>query len=67
VTRVKPELVEPHFTARELSATLGVNLETIRAARIDGALLSARVGYQRRYPDSAVRAWLELRALDAPA
>jgi hypothetical protein len=37
-----------------------VSLETIRSARIDGELLSVRVGYQRRYPDSAVRAWLEL-------
>ncbi len=38
------------------------NPETIRRAAAAGALRSVRVGRERRYPESAVKDWLEQRA-----
>jgi excisionase family DNA binding protein len=54
-------VVEPLFTARELAARLQVSARTIREAAASGELATVRIGYQRRFAASAVRAWLELR------
>ena len=54
--------IERHYTTRELSELLSVHQETIRREAARGRLRSVRVGSDRRYPESAVRAWLNERA-----
>lgn len=51
-------MIEPHYSGRALAKLLSVNPETIRRAAAAGRLLSVRVGRERRYPESAVKAWL---------
>ena len=50
--------LEKHYTGKALAEALSVNPETIRRAAAAGKLRSVRVGSERRYPASAVRAWL---------
>lgn len=50
--------LERHYTTRELAEQLRVHPETIRREAARGRLGSVRVGSERRYPESAVRAWL---------
>ena len=54
--------IERHYTTRELAELLSVHQETIRREAARGKLRSVRVGSDRRYPESAVRAWLNERA-----
>ena len=54
--------IERHYTTRELSELLSVHQETIRREAARGRLRSVRVGSDRRYSESAVRAWLNERA-----
>lgn len=51
--------LERHYTTRELAELLSVHPETIRRQAAQGLLRSVRVGAERRYPESAVREWLE--------
>ena len=51
-------MIERHYTGKELAELLAVNPETIRRAAASGRLRSVRVGSERRYPESAVKAWL---------
>jgi len=52
-------VIERHYTTRELAQLLSVNPETVRREAARGHLKSVRVGSERRYPESAVRAYLE--------
>ena len=52
-------MIERHYTTRELAQLLSVNPETVRREAARGHLKSVRVGSERRYPESAVRAYLE--------
>ena len=52
-------MIEPHYSTRELAVLLKANPETIRRAAARGLLRSVRVGAERRYPESAVKAYLE--------
>ena len=54
--------IERHYTTRELAEFLSVHQETIRREAARGRLRSVRVGSDRRYPESAVQAWLNERA-----
>jgi excisionase family DNA binding protein len=58
--------IERHYTTRELAEMLRVNPETIRRAARRGDLRSLRVGLERRYPESAVVAWLGSLASPSP-
>lgn len=58
-------MIERHYTTRELAKLLSVNPETIRREAARGRLKSVRVGSERRYPESAVRAYLERLTEDA--
>lgn len=55
-------MIERHYTTAELAGLLSVHPETIRRAAARGELRSVRIGNERRYPESAVREWLELLA-----
>jgi excisionase family DNA binding protein len=52
-------MIERHLTTKELAELLAVHPETIRRAAASGQLRSLRVGRDRRYSESAVRAWLQ--------
>ena len=54
--------IERHYTTRELAELLSVHQETIRREASRGRLRSVRVGSDRRYSESAVRAWLNEQA-----
>lgn len=54
--------IERHYTTRELAERLAVHPETIRREAMRGRLRSIRIGSERRYPESAVREWLEAQA-----
>jgi excisionase family DNA binding protein len=58
-------VIERHYTTRELAKLLSVNPETVRREAARGLLKSVRVGSERRYPESAVRAYLERLDEDA--
>ena len=51
--------IEVHYSTAQLAKLLATNPETIRRAAARGQLRSVRVGSVRRYPESAVKAWLE--------
>jgi excisionase family DNA binding protein len=57
--------IEQHYTTRELADLLAVHQETIRREAGRGRLRSVRVGSERRYPESAVREYLQQRDEDA--
>ncbi len=50
--------IERHYTTAQLAEALAVHPETIRRLAARGLLLSVRVGSERRYPESAVQAYL---------
>lgn len=58
-------MIERHYSTRELAKLLSVNPETVRREAARGRLKSVRVGSERRYPESAVRAYLERFKEDA--
>jgi excisionase family DNA binding protein len=58
-------LIERHYTTRELAKLLAVNPETVRREAARGHLKSVRVGSERRYPESAVREYLQRLNEDA--
>jgi excisionase family DNA binding protein len=57
--RLRTVTIEPHYKGKALASLLSVNPETIRRAAAAGTLRSVRVGSERRYPESAVKEWLE--------
>jgi excisionase family DNA binding protein len=50
--------IEKHYTAHELAELLGLDYETVLRKAQEGEIASVRVGRLRRYPESAVRAFL---------
>jgi excisionase family DNA binding protein len=56
---VRASGIEQHYTTRELAELLKTHPETIRRLAASGQLASVRVGSERRYPESAVRALLD--------
>lgn len=55
-------MIERHYSTQELAERLSVNPETVRRAAASGVLRSVRAGRVRRYPESAVVAWLSAGA-----
>ena len=51
--------LERYYTTRELADMLNVHPETVRRSARRGELRSVRIGTERRYPESAVRSWLD--------
>lgn len=54
--------VEQHYTTAEVADLLRVHPETILRAARRGSIRSVRIGNDRRYPESAVRAFLNENA-----
>lgn len=51
-------MIEQHYKTVDLAERLSVHPETIRRAAASGRLCSVRVGRDRLYEESAVKAWL---------
>ena len=54
-------MIERHYTTAELARLLSVHPETIRREAASGRLSSIRIGRDRRYPENALKEWLESR------
>jgi excisionase family DNA binding protein len=50
--------IEKHYTAHELAELLGVSYETVLELAYKREIASIRVGRLRRFPESAVTAYL---------
>lgn len=53
-----PLEIEKHYKTRDVAELLSVHEETILRLAQRGELKSVRVGNERRYPESAIRAYL---------
>jgi excisionase family DNA binding protein len=51
--------VEKHYTAHELAKLLALDYETVLKKAQVGEIPSVRIGRLRRFPESAVQAWLD--------
>ena len=51
--------IENHYTGEELAELLGIDYETVLAKAQAGEIESVRVGRLRRFPESAVQAYLD--------
>jgi excisionase family DNA binding protein len=58
-TRARSEILEKHYKTREVAELLSVHEETVLRLAQCGSLRSVRVGSERRYPESAIVAFLE--------
>lgn len=54
-------VMEPMYTTKQVAAAWSVNPETVRRLAARGDLRSVRVGSERRYPESALREYLQRR------
>jgi len=52
-------VIEPHYTVKQLAEWICLNPETIRREASKGKLRSLRFGKDLRFPESAVKEWLE--------
>jgi excisionase family DNA binding protein len=50
--------IEKHYTGHELADLLGLDYETVLLMAQRGEIASIRIGRNRRFPESAVRAFL---------
>ena len=51
--------IEKHYTAHELADLLGLDYETVLTKAQQGEIASVRFGRLRRFPESAVQAFLD--------
>jgi excisionase family DNA binding protein len=51
--------IEKHYTAHELADLLSLDYETVLRKAQTGEIRSVRIGRLRRFPESAVRDYLE--------
>lgn len=51
--------IERHYTGQELAELLGIDYETVLAKAQEGEIESVRVGRLRRFPESAIQAYLD--------
>lgn len=54
-------MIEKHYTTAELCELLSLHEETVRKYARTGELPSVRIGNDRRYSESGVRAFLKAR------
>jgi excisionase family DNA binding protein len=57
--------MERLFTTKQVAEAWSVNPETVRRLAARGLLRSVRVGSERRYPESALREYLNSRGTAA--
>lgn len=51
--------IEKHYSGQDLAELLGLDYETVLHKAQTGEIASVRVGRLRRFPESAVRAYLD--------
>jgi excisionase family DNA binding protein len=56
--------IERHYTGAELAELLGIDYETVLHKAHTGEIASVRVGRLRRFPESAVRDYLDRHTQD---
>jgi excisionase family DNA binding protein len=54
-------MMERMYTTKQVAEAWSVNPETVRRLAARGDLRSVRVGSERRYPESALREYLQNR------
>jgi excisionase family DNA binding protein len=59
-------VIEQHYKTKEVAALLAVHEETVLRLAQRGELGSVRIGNERRYPESAIRRFLERHADQGP-
>ena len=52
-------MIEQHYKTKEVAALLGVHEETVLRLAQRRELRSVRIGSERRYPESAIRDFLD--------
>jgi excisionase family DNA binding protein len=52
-------MIDPHYTTAQVAALLAVNPETVRRLASRGELVFVRVGSELRFPEGAVRDYLD--------
>lgn len=52
-------MIERHYKTAEVAELLSVHTETVLRLAQRGELLSVRIGNDRRYPESAIRDFLD--------
>jgi excisionase family DNA binding protein len=52
-------VIEPHYTTAQVAALLAVNPETVRRLAARGDLRFVRIGAELRFPESAIREYLD--------
>jgi excisionase family DNA binding protein len=55
-------MIERLYTGKEVAKAWSVNPERVRRLAASGLLRSVRAGSERRYPESALREYLETRS-----
>ncbi len=57
--------LEPHYTTKQVAELLNVHPDTILRLAQKGHIRSTYIGRERRYPESAVRQYLDRNATKA--
>jgi excisionase family DNA binding protein len=52
-------VIEPHYTTAQVAKLLAVNPETVRRLAARGDVRFVRVGAELRFPESAIREYLD--------
>jgi excisionase family DNA binding protein len=52
-------VIEPHYTTGQVASLLAVNPETVRRLASRGELRFVRIGSELRFPESAIREFLD--------
>ena len=52
-------MIEPHYTTAQVASLLAVNPETVRRLAARGELQFVRVGSELRFPEGAIREYLD--------
>lgn len=55
-------MIERHYTTSQVASLLAVNPETVRRLASRGQLQFVRVGAELRFPESAIREYLDRQA-----
>lgn len=58
-------MIERHYTTAQVASSLAVNAETVRRLAARGKLRYVRIGSDLRFPESAIREYLDRQTSSA--